>query len=487
MTVANSASLLQQGISIAQGGARELAQTYLRRAAEESPNDPNVWLWTAWLADSPADMAQCLEHLLAEHPDHSLAQDGLRWARGLKGDATGPDFSELDEADFKWTSIAAASPKAGEGQSHTVGVSAIENLGVAIAAVEELVLDTSPPRCYEDACDEFSSRPKAAPAVELPPSPPPTELFEADDSWTDSTEPLTSESPTSPLVNSVAEHPELPENPLEDSPSLATGDEWADGDEQFDADADVQVDLVVDPEPEAPVLRLPFVVERAPEHVLEPAVLELPTSREPQNFQVPENAPVADFVAEENEHPVAELIEEPPVVLDSSTPNTSAPSAPQPISDAAGVPSYENGLDNHSVLLLGSLKQQISILHKPTNSAGRQQTLLTARTILADTLEFLQKTKREELLLRNRDEVCRVHGEIKKVDQLLEWPSLLGMFGLRKASQQTPEQAYAEVGASYAALLDSLLAQIGTTFPGPTQAQWEASFRPLLADLKRLW
>src|SRR6185295_13941787 len=121
MTVANSASLLQQGIAAAQGGARELAQIYLRRAAEESPRDSNVWLWLAWLADSPPAMVQCLEYLLAEHPDHPLAQDGLRWARGLTGDRAGPDFSELDETDFKWTSIAAASPEAEAGQSYTVG------------------------------------------------------------------------------------------------------------------------------------------------------------------------------------------------------------------------------------------------------------------------------------------------------------------------------------------------------------------------------
>src|SRR5262245_16374339 len=116
MTVANSARLLEQGIAIAQDGPRALAQLYLRRAAEATPRDSNVWLWMAWVADSPAAMAHCLEHLLAEHPDHPVAQDGLRWARGLMATiadgVAGPEFGKLEDGiDFQWTSIVDASPE----------------------------------------------------------------------------------------------------------------------------------------------------------------------------------------------------------------------------------------------------------------------------------------------------------------------------------------------------------------------------------------
>ncbi|MCE9525908.1 MAG: hypothetical protein K8R36_07630, partial [Planctomycetales bacterium] len=274
MTVTNSAKLLEQGIAIAQDGPRALAQFYLRRAAEETPGDSNVWLWMAWLADSPVAMAHCLEHLLAEQPDHPVAQDGLRWARGLMktiaDDASGPEFGKPEgEINFNWPSIVEASPAAaGECESH-----AVEILGVAIAAIEELVLDINPPPCYEDGYDELPSQPTApllpvnppladaalaepastdAPLAEtslleadLPePTLAATELLEApltnaavaNDCCVDPGELLTDESsddsplvehllgdslPASPLVNAITESPESREKLLESPQSFA--------------------------------------------------------------------------------------------------------------------------------------------------------------------------------------------------------------------------------------------------------------------------
>ncbi|MCE9524844.1 MAG: hypothetical protein K8R36_02170, partial [Planctomycetales bacterium] len=518
---------------------------------EETPRDSNVWLWMAWLADSPAAMAHCLEHLLAEQPDHPVAQDGLRWARGLMksiaDDATGSEFNKPeDEIEFNWPSIVEASPAAPGGcESH-----AVEILGVAIAAVEELILDINPPPCYEEGYDELPSQPTAPPLpvntppagaslADLAPTDAPlaeTSLLEADlpeltlaapelleapltnalvanDSCAEPGEFLTDESsddsplvelllgdslPTSPLVNAITELPESREKLLESPQSFAAGDARADGEVQFDLDADVQIDAVH----EAPVVLLPLAVETEPElllvesqpaatsdQFLEPASLELPAqpaSQELQSRDVPEDAPVVDFAVEGSQLPVTGPIDGSPSHVEPlSTKEEASSSAEHFAGNTEPVPSE---LDNHCILHLRSLEQQISLLHNPTDAEGRQQTLQAARVILADTLEFLQVTERQELLLRNRDEICRVHEEIKKVDQLLEWPSLWGLLGLRTAAKQTPLQAYIEVGVGFAALLDTLLTQIGTTLPTRSQvSEWEVSFRPLLADMQRRW
>jgi twitching motility two-component system response regulator PilG len=758
MTVTASAKLLEQGIAIARDGHRTLAQMYLRRAADESPGDTNFWLWMAWLAESPAEMVYCLESLLAEQPDHPLAQDGLRWARGL-ADAIahhvpGPEFSRpQDTTDFEWTSIVdASSADSGGCELH-----AVETLGVAIAAVEELVLDIAPPPYHEDAYDELPSQPTAAPLpvdpvpadpalteaplADVPPpeaslpesslpeaSLAPPELPDAplvDESWVDADLPLADESsvneatinkfqehapladesladadlslefpvsespvnepqehvplvgesladvdlsladesrtnefpdesplaelllgdslPASPVENAVTEPPELPEKMLEYPQSLTLGDEKADGDTQFEAVSDVPIDAVQ----KEPVVQLSLAEQAEPERapgesqpaaidqLLEPATVEPPAQPAPQELQildVPQDAPVTDCAAEEaiengnpvtpQDAPVVDFVvegngpailvvddsltirklvtmtlskhgyrvfsaadgvaaieaihacEPALIILDIDTPRLDGykfcnlvkkgkttkgikvvmlsgkdgifdkfrrrmngctdtltkPFSPEtllsmveklvvspsqhPVSgqvdgslplvaslstndeaDNSGEPCVRrtaeptsDGLDNHSILHLSRLAHQVSLLHNPTTAEGCQQALQTARTILADTLEFLQATERQELLDRNRDDMCRILEEIKKVDQLLEWPSLWGLLSLRTSAEQTQQQAFEALGVGYATLLESLLTQIGATFhDGSHAVEWEASVRPLLVDFKRLW
>ena len=719
MTVTGSAKPLEQGIAIAWDGHRRLAQMYLRRAAEESPSDPNFWLWMAWLAESPAEMVYCLECLLAEQSDHPLAQDGLRWARGLAeviaDHLAGPESSRpQDKTDFGWTSIVDACPDASGGCE----LHAVETLGVAIAAVEELVLDIAPPPYCEDAYDELPPQPTAPPLPVDPPladpaltdapladAPPPDptlaapELLDAplaraslvdesgadaylpladespvnepeehappvDESWADADLSLADELPVnefpddsplaelllgdslpaSPLVNAFAEPPELSEKMLENLQSHTVGDEGADGDTQFEAGADVQLDAAQEEPVVLSLLAEEAGLELAPvesqlpttvDQLLEPAAVEPPAQPAPQELQildVRQDAPVTDCAAEEaiekgnpatsQDAPVVDFVvegngpailvvddsltirklvtmtlskhgyrvfsaadggaaieaihacEPALIILDIDTPHLDgykfcnlvkkgettkgikvvmlsgkdgifdkfrrrmngctdtltkpfspetllsmvekfvvSPSqhpipgqidgsiphvAPLSAKNEADKPvepcargtaePIPGGLDNHCILHLSRLEHQVSLLHNPTTAEGCQQALQTARTILADTLEFLQVTERQELLDRNRDEICRIHEEIKKVDQLLEWPSLWGLLGLRTSSEQTQQQAFDELGVGYATLLESLLTQIGATFPDESHAaEWEASVRPLLVDVKRLW
>jgi hypothetical protein len=155
---------------------------------------------------------------------------------------------------------------------------------------------------------------------------------------------------------------------------------------------------------------------------------------------------------------------------------------------ASATATVAGGLDDQCILLLSRLDHQVTLLHNPTSAEGRQQALEAARTMLADTLEFLHATQREEMLERYSDAVCLVRDATKKVDQLLDWPSLWGLLGFQTSVEQKHQRAYAEMGDCYLEIMQTLLDQIGASLPDVLQsAEWDASFRPLLADIKRLW
>ena len=67
----------------AKAGNPSLARVHLQKAAEESPDDPAVWLWMGWLSESPISMVQCLEAAIQDDRHHNIAQAGLAFARAL--------------------------------------------------------------------------------------------------------------------------------------------------------------------------------------------------------------------------------------------------------------------------------------------------------------------------------------------------------------------------------------------------------------------
>lgn len=76
-------SLFAQGLSAAQTGNRFLARHLLERAAEEPDHDPSIFLWLAWLSDSPAVAADHLA-MLSDHPGFTLAaRGGMQWLAAL--------------------------------------------------------------------------------------------------------------------------------------------------------------------------------------------------------------------------------------------------------------------------------------------------------------------------------------------------------------------------------------------------------------------
>jgi twitching motility two-component system response regulator PilG len=74
---------LQRGIETAKSGNKLLARLHLLQAVEAAPQDPNCWLWLAWVAESPGSAMHSLERILEDHPDHELAQLGMRWAKAM--------------------------------------------------------------------------------------------------------------------------------------------------------------------------------------------------------------------------------------------------------------------------------------------------------------------------------------------------------------------------------------------------------------------
>jgi twitching motility two-component system response regulator PilG len=81
---------LRRGVSAARAGLHSVAAANFERAAENMPDDPNVWLWLAWTANSPDNTLRCLERVLELYPGHSAASAGLIWVRSLATDALPP-------------------------------------------------------------------------------------------------------------------------------------------------------------------------------------------------------------------------------------------------------------------------------------------------------------------------------------------------------------------------------------------------------------
>ena len=79
---------LQQGMTAARAGYKNLASVQLERAAELLPDNADVWLWLAWLANSPDTTRRCLQQVLAMSPGHPAATAGLIWVNSLTADAS---------------------------------------------------------------------------------------------------------------------------------------------------------------------------------------------------------------------------------------------------------------------------------------------------------------------------------------------------------------------------------------------------------------
>src|SRR5690606_7681025 len=99
---------LDAGITIARAGNRYLARQNLNRLAEENADNPNYWIWMAWLTESISEMNYALERVLKLDPHNAAAQAGLQWAKRLSILAqihTNRNASGLFKNELPWQSL----------------------------------------------------------------------------------------------------------------------------------------------------------------------------------------------------------------------------------------------------------------------------------------------------------------------------------------------------------------------------------------------
>lgn len=75
-----AAALLRRGQLAARNGDHGRAARLMRAALIADPTNAEARLWLAALADDPRESVQLLTEVLQEHPDHTRAAEGLRWA-----------------------------------------------------------------------------------------------------------------------------------------------------------------------------------------------------------------------------------------------------------------------------------------------------------------------------------------------------------------------------------------------------------------------
>lgn len=81
---------MRRGVNAARAGLQSVAAASFERAAEILPDDPNVWLWLAWAANSPDNTRRCLERVLELSPGHAAASAALIWVNALTNDDPAP-------------------------------------------------------------------------------------------------------------------------------------------------------------------------------------------------------------------------------------------------------------------------------------------------------------------------------------------------------------------------------------------------------------
>ncbi|MHC4875853.1 MAG: response regulator [Planctomycetota bacterium] len=160
---------LQHAVMAAKAGNPSLARVHLHKAAEEAPNDPAVWLWMGWLAESPVSMIQCLEMAMQDDRHRNVAQAGLAFARALSAyQVESSDASSTAAPDVPETQIVSA--QAGPQQSGPVEV--IEQLEAQVASIQEAAASSNSD--WENA--RAQATPAAAQVVDWDPNgqtPPP--------------------------------------------------------------------------------------------------------------------------------------------------------------------------------------------------------------------------------------------------------------------------------------------------------------------------
>lgn len=151
-TMVSHSQWIRHAVAAAKAGNPSVAKIQLQKAAEEEPDNPAVWLWMGWLADSPANAAHCLEIARSDARFEKIAVAGIEFSKALA------DF-QLDQFSEASNRIADNADNAGDesaseaaSQKHQVK-SPVETVEDVVAAVESLQKDDVLERPADDRVD----------------------------------------------------------------------------------------------------------------------------------------------------------------------------------------------------------------------------------------------------------------------------------------------------------------------------------------------
>lgn len=90
---------LQEAIQAARSGYRDLARFHCQQAAQECPEDPQIWMLMAWLAETPLAMVECLQRCVDNEALTDTAQAGLTFAQSMCHSLAAPPQSDNNTDD----------------------------------------------------------------------------------------------------------------------------------------------------------------------------------------------------------------------------------------------------------------------------------------------------------------------------------------------------------------------------------------------------
>ena len=149
-TLASHSQWIRHAVAAAKAGNPSVAKIQLQKAAEEDPSDPTVWLWMGWLADSPANAAQCLEIARSDARFAKIAAAGIEFSKALA------DFQldQFSEVNGETADDDESAPEVAEQKHQAKGpVEAVEDV---VAAVESLQKEDTTETAVDNVDEEVT-------------------------------------------------------------------------------------------------------------------------------------------------------------------------------------------------------------------------------------------------------------------------------------------------------------------------------------------
>lgn len=151
---------IQRAVAAAKAGNPSVAKIQLQKAAEEAPEDPAIWLWMGWLADSPASASQCLEMARFDARFEKIAVAGIEFAKALA------EF-QLDVISESASELPAESESATDDVEQDVAISdPVEAVEEVVAAVESLQQEDATDPVTDDTVEESIDAVSVEPVVD---------------------------------------------------------------------------------------------------------------------------------------------------------------------------------------------------------------------------------------------------------------------------------------------------------------------------------